>query len=329
MAEKSYLWTTSSVGDGTNTYTRADTSMFCKVLAGVHDDEGVAPGLLNALAGSVPGANTVRINTGGALVDGKPYLNDSTVDVNIPSAVGGGNTRIDRIVLRAYWTAQTVRIHRIAGTDAASPTAPAVTQDPGNVYDLPLYQALVNTSGVVTLTDERKLGQVGTAGLEDGAVTASKLGSQAVETTSIKDGAVTAGKIADGAITASKLATGARQFTINVPIGNGQEVVSAGFHGYYRLPQYPFKILSWEIGPDVSGSIQFDLWVDSYAAFPPTAADSICGSAKPTLSNAAKASGSASGWSGGGQVAGNRWLGVNVVSASSVKFVTLALICEG
>lgn len=205
MAEKSFLWTTGSVGDGTNTYTRADTSAFSQVLAAVHDDEGVAPGLLNALAGSVPGANTVRINTGGALVDGKPYLNDSTVDVNIPSAVGGGNTRIDRIVLRADWTAQTVRIHRIAGTDAASPTAPAITQNPGNVYDLPLYQALVDTAGAVTLIDERKLGQVGTTGLEDGAVTASKLGSQAVETTKIKDGAVTAGKIANDAVDDTKV----------------------------------------------------------------------------------------------------------------------------
>ena len=93
--------------------------------------EGVAPGYKNELAGSVGGANTYNINTGGAMVDGKPYHNTATVGVNIPSAVGGGNTRIDRIVLRADWTAQTVRITRIAGTDEASPTAPAITQTPG------------------------------------------------------------------------------------------------------------------------------------------------------------------------------------------------------
>lgn len=205
MAEKSFLWTTGSVGDGTNTYTRADTSAFSQVLAAVHDDEGVAPGLLNALAGSVPGANTVRINTGGALVDGKPYLNDSTVDVNIPSAVGGGNTRIDRIVLRADWTAQTVRIHRIAGTDAASPTAPAITQDPGNVYDLPLYRVLVTTAGAVTLTDERKLGQVGTAGLEDGALSANAAGRAKMENGFLSADSAGRAKMADGYVDDTKV----------------------------------------------------------------------------------------------------------------------------
>lgn len=160
MAEDSYLWTTGGAGDGSATYTRADWQRIAKIIGAVHGHEGVAPALLNALAGSVTGANTVQINTGGALVDGKPYDSDAAVNVNIPSAVGVGNTRIDRVVLRADWTAQTVRITRIAGTDAASPTAPAITQNSGVTYDIKLYQALVNTSGTVTLTDERELAYV-------------------------------------------------------------------------------------------------------------------------------------------------------------------------
>lgn len=155
MTEKSYLWTTGGAGDGASTYTRADWSKISKILATCMGFEGVAPHWLLDLLGSVPGANTARINTGGAVVDGKPYDNDAAVDVTIPSAVGGGNTRIDRIVLRANWAAQTVRITRIAGTDAASPTAPVITQTSGTTYDIMLYQALVNTSGTVTLTDER------------------------------------------------------------------------------------------------------------------------------------------------------------------------------
>lgn len=155
MAEDSTGWTTGGAGDGAATLTRADWSDFLKIAAACMGFEGVAPGYLNSLVGSSTGANNCRIGTGGAMVDGKPYWNTANVDTVIPSAVGGGNTRIDRIVLRADWTAQTVRITKIAGTDAASPTAPAVTTTSGTTYDIKLYQVLVNTSGAITLTDER------------------------------------------------------------------------------------------------------------------------------------------------------------------------------
>jgi hypothetical protein len=157
MSEFSYWWTTSGTpsGDQVASYTQAHLARIAAVLAACSGFEGVAPGYLNSLAGTVTGANTVQINTGGAVVDGKVYDSDSAVNVNIPSASGGGNTRIDRIVLRVSWSAFTVRITRIAGTDAASPAAPAITQTSGTTYDITLYQALVNTSGTVTLTDER------------------------------------------------------------------------------------------------------------------------------------------------------------------------------
>jgi len=89
------------------------------------------------------------------MVDGKWYVNDANLDVNIPSAVGAGNTRIDRIVLRANWAGYEVAVTRIAGTDAASPTWPAITQISGTTYDILLCRVLVTTAGVVTVTDER------------------------------------------------------------------------------------------------------------------------------------------------------------------------------
>jgi hypothetical protein len=158
MAEFSGLWTTDAAtpeGDQQTSYNQSQDSTKSKVLSACSGFEGVAAGYLNALEGAVTGANTVAINTGGALVDGKYYENGASVNVNIPSAVGGGNTRIDRIVLRASWAAFTVRIHRIAGTDAASPTAPAITQTSGTTYDIPLYKATVDTGGTVTIVDER------------------------------------------------------------------------------------------------------------------------------------------------------------------------------
>ena len=159
MAESSYWWTTSdpAVGDGLVSYTQAHLATVARVLAACSGFEGVAPGYLNQLAPTANGANTVAVNTGGAVVDGKVYLNSASVNVNIPSASGGGNTRIDRITVRVVWAGatQTTRITRIAGTDAASPTAPALVQTTGTTYDISLATVLVNTAGTVVVTDAR------------------------------------------------------------------------------------------------------------------------------------------------------------------------------
>jgi hypothetical protein len=157
LTQTSGFYTTSGAPSGHQvaSYTQAIAAKAWAIMAACTGFEGVAPGYLNALVGSVPGANTARIGTGGAIVDGQWYQNDAAVDVTIPSAVGGGNTRIDRIVLRVTWASFQCIITRIAGTDAGSPTAPAITQTPTTTYDIMLYQALVNTSGAVTLTDER------------------------------------------------------------------------------------------------------------------------------------------------------------------------------
>lgn len=208
MAEFSMWWTTGGAGDGSATYTRTDHAMWSKVLASCNGMEGVAPNYLNKLAGTVTALNTVQINTGGGLVDGKAYNNSAAVNVNIPSAVGAGNTRIDRIVLRADWTAQTVRITRIAGTDAASPTAPAITQVSGTTYDIMLYRALVNTAGTVTLTDERVNAQVQTADVADLAVTTAKIAASAIITSRIADGNVTNSKLGASSVDSDQYVDG-------------------------------------------------------------------------------------------------------------------------
>ena len=156
MTEKSYWWTTGGAGDGASTYTRDDLAVVAKVLGAAGGDyKGVVHSFLNSLGVNATAANQVTIDTGGAVVDGKPYQSNSTVNVTIPSAVGVGNTRIDTITLECDWTAQTVRIKRVAGTDAASPVAPTLTQNAGTLWQLPLWYVTVNTSGAVTTTDAR------------------------------------------------------------------------------------------------------------------------------------------------------------------------------
>jgi hypothetical protein len=54
---------------------------------------------------------------------------------------------------------------------------------------------------------------------------------------------------------------------------------------------------SWRVFNDSAGSIQYDVWRDTYANFPPTVADTISGTDKPKTTSAAKAeSTSLTGW---------------------------------
>jgi hypothetical protein len=173
MAETSGYWSTSAAGTGhqVTNYTQAIEATANAVLAACSGFQGVAPGYLNALACAAAGANTVSVNTGGGVVDGHWYNNSASVNVTVPSAVGGGNTRIDRIVLRCTWASYETVITRIAGTDAASPTAPAITQTSGTTYDIQLCQALVDTAGTVTVTDERVWASRGLISRQGGGAT--------------------------------------------------------------------------------------------------------------------------------------------------------------
>jgi hypothetical protein len=228
MTEFSGLWTTSGTpaGDQQVSYTQAQLSVAFETLSGGSLYEGVIPSFLGELAGSDGGANTCNIANGRAMVDGKYYDNSATIPVNIPSAVGGGNTRIDRIVARAVWASFTVRIFRIAGVDAASPTPPAITQTSGSTYDIQICQALVDTAGNVTVTDERRwnivdtddvsiintagtleVGPQGiaTAELKDGNVTLAKMASNSVDSDQYVNRSIDAVHIATGAITANEM----------------------------------------------------------------------------------------------------------------------------
>ena len=154
MAEKSYPWGGTSIGDATLApYSDDAWSDLWQVLF-LRDRtlQGVLAEYLNELA--VSGTSSpVNVATGGSVVDGKVYLSDGAVAVAIPTP--GGSTRIDYIVLRKDWTAQTVRITRIAGAEGGG--APSLTQSDGSLWDVPLATVSITTGGVITVTDKRNM----------------------------------------------------------------------------------------------------------------------------------------------------------------------------
>lgn len=90
---------------------------------------------------------------------------------------------------------------------------------------------------------------------------------------------------------------------------------------------FPFTITGWTILGDQSGSIVVDVWKDTYANFPPTVADTIAGSEKPTISSAVKGQDtSLSTWTDTTIVSGDV-LRFNVDSVTSLTACTIVLHC--
>lgn len=116
---------------------------------------GVLLGELNELfaAPAFGGIGPVTVSTGRALAYGQRHEADASVVVTV--AIPASATRIDRIVLRKAWAAQTVRITRIAGVEGSG-VPPALTQTAGVVWDTPLWRASITTGGAITMTDERQ-----------------------------------------------------------------------------------------------------------------------------------------------------------------------------
>lgn len=75
--------------------------------------------------------------------------------------------------------------------------------------------------------------------------------------------------------------------SFGITIDGGGSAITSGIKGDVVVP-FNMTISSWTLIADQTGSIVIDVWKDTYANYPPTVADSIAGSEKPTLSSAAK-----------------------------------------
>lgn len=104
--------------------------------------------------------------------------------------------------------------------------------------------------------------------------------------------------------------------------GSG-DVISTGVKGDLEIP-FACTINSWTLLADQSGSIVIDVWKNTYANYPPTVADTITGSEKPTLSSATKNQDtSLTTWTT--SIAAGDILRFNVDSATTVTRVSLNL----
>lgn len=114
--------------------------------------------------------------------------------------------------------------------------------------------------------------------------------------------------------------------SITLTLDGGGSVITTGIKADVRIP-YSGTITGWEIVANASGSIVIDVWKDTYANFPPTVADTIAGTEKPTLSSATKSQDtSLSTWTT--SVTAGDWIRFNVDSVSTVTRVHLSIQIE-
>lgn len=157
MAQTSRPWQSTSPGDA-GPYSSSQWQDIYKYLlhalrpnSGAIIDSGTAPNTGLQVQATNPVSAAVDVLAGAALVEGVYYANDATVTLSI-AANASGNPRIDTVVLRKDYTAQTVRLAVLTGTPAGSPTPPSLTQSDGTLWEIPLADIAV-ASGFASIAN--------------------------------------------------------------------------------------------------------------------------------------------------------------------------------
>ena len=111
--------------------------------------------------------------------------------------------------------------------------------------------------------------------------------------------------------------------SISYVIDGGGATIGIGIKGDITVP-FGCAVSEWTLLADQSGSIVVDVWKDTYANYPPTVADTITGSALPTITTATKGQSSTlTGWTT--TITAGDTLRFNVNSCTSITRVTLSL----
>lgn len=111
-------------------------------------------------AAKVVGSRTMLVQPGYVYAPGVQARLDTAANATAAAALVGSNPRIDVLIAKFNWNTGAVTFEMKAGTQAASPVPPALQQDPGDIFEVPLRQGtLTNAVGgeytTATMTDRR------------------------------------------------------------------------------------------------------------------------------------------------------------------------------
>jgi hypothetical protein len=154
MAEVSGPW-----AEPFNTFSENEWRDLFRALPDGHLPLGTARGLSFTRSGS---NREITIGSGFAIVQGTLYENTANKIIDVP--VPGSNTRIDFIALRRDPTqsllADRIKLVLIQGNAASSPVAPALTQNPDGIWEVPLAIIGPYGTGVISAAPFAEIGPV-------------------------------------------------------------------------------------------------------------------------------------------------------------------------
>lgn len=115
--------------------------------------------------------------------------------------------------------------------------------------------------------------------------------------------------------------------SIGITVDGGGATLTTGTKGFVQVPRAGTIVAATLLSTDASatsGSIVFDVWKDTFANYPPTVADTITASAKPTLSSQQSSQDTTlTGWTR--SFSANDVFGFHVDSVTTLTRVTLQL----
>lgn len=154
MPERSSIWNSTGVGDGALTGITQQQWLEMYRDSFTSDrfsSEGVLAGVSGEL--KVTGSSSpLAVAAGAGYVYGFYYQNTASLNLSVTTPSVG--TTGGHVVLRADWTAQTVRAVAVRNTDGTNST-PALTQTAGTTYEIRLATFTITTGGAITVTDAR------------------------------------------------------------------------------------------------------------------------------------------------------------------------------
>src|SRR5215510_7505714 len=137
-----------------------------------------------------------------------------------------------------------------------------------------------------------------------------------------------ASQLTSGTVPSARLPT--RVGAVGLIIDGGGSTITTGLKGFLEVPFAGTITAATVLSIDASvtsGSIVIDVWKDTYANYPPTVADTITASAKPTLSSATKSrDATLTGWTT--SISAGDILGFKVDSATTVTKVLISLTVQ-
>ncbi len=111
--------------------------------------------------------------------------------------------------------------------------------------------------------------------------------------------------------------------SLNFVIDGGGSAITTGLKGFLEI-SFGMTITGVTVLADQTGSAVLDIWKETYASYPPTGADSITASAKPTISSATKTKDTTlTGWTT--SVSAGDILAFNVDSVTTIQRLTISL----